>query len=96
MTPIQYTLGITLALALLTAGLWLAQRVLWPSAYCQGQDDARRTKTRLRHNDEYWGEYWAGWNQEMYGHPEGPQLVIRQDIERLNGHHAPTHKGENQ
>jgi len=92
MTPIQYGLALALALILLTAGLWLAQRVLWPSAYCQGQDDARRTKTRQRYNDEYW----AGWNQEMYGHPEGPQLVIRQDIERLNGHHAPTHKGENQ
>jgi len=76
MTPIEMFAGIGLGLSLLLICLYLISRLIGNEtlARWQGEDDALRAKKRYRRN----AAYWEGYNQEMYGNPEGPTI-------RLNG-----------
>lgn len=64
--------GVALGLVLVALGVWLVGRALDVEAAARraGRDDARRAGLRRRAEDAYW----EGYNQEMYGDPEGPTI----------------------
>ncbi len=72
--------GIALGLVLVALGIWLVGRVLDVEAAARraGRDDARRARLKRLAEDGYW----AGYNQEMYGDPEGPTLRAEYRIKK--------------
>lgn len=71
MQPETFSLLFLLAIVLLATGITMIAHLITPNqiAHRRGQADARARQARHDQMDAYL----RGYNQEMYGHPDGPQ-----------------------
>lgn len=72
MEIIWWIAQIVLAISLLAGGGYALARLLdaTQAARRAGRDDARRARLKRQSLDAYW----EGYNQEMYGDPDGPTV----------------------